>query len=215
MSYSILQRAKCTIWYENNNSYVFTQRQYHGEFGKNAPCPSAPSIKKWHDNFLNTGSIQDYKRKVHHTATSEEKKEEVRQHFDKNPHSSLRTAEPVLQISRESVRRLLKEMKWHPYMMQTVQKLYPEDEECHLEFANDELLCQIDDPQRLNNLVFSDEAHFSMDRTVNRHNFRYWSNTNPHWICELPLHSPRTTAWAAIGISTGIIDPFFFDENSQ
>ena len=88
-----------------------------------------------------------------------------------------------------------------------------EDEECRLEFANDKLLRQSNDPQRLNNLVFSDEAHFSLDGTVNRHNFRYWSDTNPNWMQKQPLHSPRTTVWVAIGILTGIIGPFFFDDN--
>jgi len=213
MSYNIYERAKCTIWYGNSKSYVLTKRQYKHEFGKNATCPSEASIKKWHENFLNSGTLQASKRRARRTATCEEKKEEVRQHFLDNPHSSLRSAESVLEISRESIRRLLKEMKWHPYKIQTVQQLYVEDKECRLDFANDELFRLRNDPNRLNNLVFSDECHFSLDATVNRHNCRYWSETNPNWFIEKPLHSPRTTVWAAIGIRTGIIGPFFFDDN--
>ena len=34
----------------------------------------------------------------------------------------------------------------------------------------------------------------------------------PHWTAEKPLHSPRTTVWAAIW-DGGIIGPIFFDTN--
>ena len=84
---------------------------------------------------------------------------------------------------------------------------------CRLEFANDELLRLSNDPERLNNLVFSDECHFTLDATVNRHNCRCWSGTNSNCFIEKLLHSPRITVWAAIGIGTGIIGPFFYDEN--
>ena len=47
---------------------------------------------------------------------------------------------------------------------------------------------------------------------VNRHNFVYWSDLNPQWFAEEPLHSPKVVVWATIGVN-GIIGPYFFDEN--
>ena len=59
-------------------------------------------------------------------------------------------------------------------------------------------------------LTWSDEAHFHLDGGVNRHNCLYWAPENPQWVVEQSLHSPRTTAWAAIW-QGGVYGPFFFD----
>jgi hypothetical protein len=96
--------------------------------------------------------------------------------------------------------------------MQTVQQLSEEDREDRMTFARDELERIEDDPDHLPNLFFSDEAHFHLHGGVNWHNFRYWSDENPDWYSENPLHSPRTTVWAAMG-EMGIIGPIFFEGN--
>jgi len=31
-------------------------------------------------------------------------------------------------------------------------------------------------------ILWSDEAHFYRSGTVSRHNCRYWSDQNPHWV---------------------------------
>ena len=58
----------------------------------------------------------------------------------------------------------------------------------------------------------SDEAHFLLNGTVNKHNCRYWSPNNPHNINQRPLHSDRVTVWYAVALF-GIIGPYFFEEN--
>ncbi|KAG8302977.1 hypothetical protein J6590_020732 [Homalodisca vitripennis] len=40
------------------------------------------------------------------------------------------------------------------------------------------------EPELLNRILFSDEATFLTNVTVNRHNCRYWSDLNPHWYIE-------------------------------
>jgi len=47
---------------------------------------------------------------------------------------------------------------------------------------------------------------------MNHQNFRYWSDTNPGWYREEPLHSPRITVWAAIGCK-GVVGPVFLHQN--
>jgi len=42
----------------------------------------------------------------------------------------------------------------------------------------------------LDNIVFSDEATFELTGNVNRHNCRYWSDINPHWLRENHTQHP-------------------------
>ena len=46
---------------------------------------------------------------------------------------------------------------------------------------------------------------------VNKQNFRYWSQNNPHELHQRPLHSPKVTVWCAMG-SFGVWGPYFFEE---
>jgi hypothetical protein len=83
--------------------------------------------------------------------------------------------------------------------MQLVQELTPVDHAKRIEFTTAQLDMIDANPDYLDNLLFSDEAHFKIHGEVSHHNFRYWSDENPHWHRETPLHSPRLTVWAAIG----------------
>jgi len=58
-------------------------------------------------------------------------------------------------------------------------------------------------------IMISDEAHFHLNGSVNKHNFRYWAPQNPHKVHERPLHIPKVTVWCAIG-KVGVIGPYFF-----
>jgi hypothetical protein len=57
----------------------------------------------------------------------------------------------------------------------------------------------------------SDEAHFHLNSSVNKQNFRYWSETNPQQVHERPLHNARVTVWCAIA-EFGVVGPYFFEE---
>ena len=50
----------------------------------------------------------------------------------------------------------------------------------------------------IQNVWFSDEAHFHLNGSVNRQNVRYWCSIRPHDVLEVPLHSPKCTAWCAM-----------------
>jgi hypothetical protein len=139
--------------------------------------------------------------------------EEVIAAFTNDPHSSLRSVARVEGMpSFSSIHRILKEVKFHPYRLQLCQKLRPQD--CLRRVDHSLMLLallEVNVPF-LNNLLFSDEAHFHVNGTVNRQNFRYWSSSNPSFYAEEPLHSPRVTVWAAIGCQ-GVIGPVFVDGN--
>ncbi|EFN86394.1 hypothetical protein EAI_12102, partial [Harpegnathos saltator] len=77
-----------------------------------------------------------------------------------------------------------------------VQELSDNDFDRRIEFC--ELMERIDeDPNYLSNIVFSDEATSQLNGYVNRHNCRFWSNTNPNWIQEAHPHYPqKLNVWA-------------------
>lgn len=58
---------------------------------------------------------------------------------------------------------------------------------------------------------FTDEAHFYLNRYVNKQNWRFWGSEKPYWCEAKPLYSPKVTVWAAV-CSRGIIGPFFIRE---
>ena len=66
-------------------------------------------------------------------------------------------------------------------------------------FAMDILEMLDEDPQMLNNIIFSDEAHFSLHGHTNTWNSRYWNLDNPNFFVEMPLHSPVSRAGLAYG----------------
>ena len=66
------------------------------------------------------------------------------------------------------------------------------------------------DPNLLHRIIWSDEATFHLNGSVNRHNTVYYSQENPHVTVEKVVASVRVTVWAAFH-TNGIIGPFFVD----
>ena len=44
----------------------------------------------------------------------------------------------------------------------------------------------------------SDEAHFTLSRTVNKQNCRLYGTENPHIIHEVPLYAHKLTVWSDV-----------------
>lgn len=62
-------------------------------------------------------------------------------------------------------------------------------------------------------IVFLDEATFELNGNVNRHNCRFWSDTNPHWMLESHTQYPeKINIWAGI-LNNTLIGPFFIEGN--
>ncbi|GFV96496.1 uncharacterized protein TNCV_1999481 [Trichonephila clavipes] len=66
------------------------------------------------------------------------------------------------------------------------------------------------DPTWVFNILWTDEAHFSLHGDVNYHNFRIWATSNPREYTQKPLHSPKVTTWCGF-TGSFIIGPFFFE----
>ena len=97
--------------------------------------------------------------------------------------------------------------------MSLVQELSEDNFDRRMEFS--EILMDMinDNPELLDNTVFSDEATFQLNGNVNRHNCRYWSRDNPHWMRDNHTQYPqKPSVWA--GIFRGKpVGPFFIGSN--
>ena len=67
------------------------------------------------------------------------------------------------------------------------------------------------DHQLLNKIVWTDEAKFHLNGTVNLHNSVYWSDHKEHRLSAKSMDQCGVTVWAGIS-SRGVTEPFFFRE---
>ena len=141
--------------------------------------------------------------------------EAVRVAIGRSPQRSARRHSVALGISNRTLRRILHDdLNLHPYKIQVVQALNPEDYGIRVGFCEHMLQLLEDDPQLIHNLWMIDEAHFHLSGYVNKQNFRYWAAANPHQLHERPLHSAKITVWCVIS-SSGIIGPYFVEDDND
>ncbi|EFN85686.1 hypothetical protein EAI_09677, partial [Harpegnathos saltator] len=109
--------------------------------------------------------------------------------------------------------KILKMNKFHPYKIHLVQELNEDDFDRRIEFCDLMMEKIAEDPNYLSNVLFSNEATFQLNGHVNRHNCRFWSDTNPHWIEETHTQYPqKVNVWVGI-LNNVLIGPLFFDGN--
>lgn len=210
--FSGADRALCVReFYKNNDSATVAQRKFcsHRGLRNIKDAPSVPLIRKWVKKFEETGSTMDKRKSGRpRSSRSDENVEMVNQSIRDNPDLSVRKRAHALNVPRSSLHRILrKDLKLHPYKIQLVQELKPQDAGQRLQFVN-QVTARF---ATFNNILFSDEAHFHLNGHVNKQNCRYWSATNPKHKHQKPLHSPKVTVWAAMS-ARGIIGPYFFED---
>lgn len=205
------QRAFCVkAYYKNGDSCTVARRLFRSEFSLHDlnQCPSESVIRSWVKKFETTGSTLNQKPAGRpRSIRTEETVCEVGTSVRRDPQLSTRKRSAELTISRTSLRRILtKDLKFHPYKLQLVQELKPNDHHLRRAFAER----MLERFRSLNNILFSDEAHFHLSGYVNKQNCRYWAVENPKLKHQRPLHSLKVTVWAAMS-AEGIIGPHFFE----
>lgn len=134
--------------------------------------------------------------------------EAVLQHFNENPTTSTRLAANMLDTNHMSVFRVLKEYKLHPYHIQKVHALIPEDYPQRINFCQWALNKIRVSPNFLNKVLFTDEASFSRDGILNSRNRHVWEYDNPHAIF-VKGHQEKFSVNVWAGILNGrIIGPY-------
>ena len=133
----------------------------------------------------------------------------------RSPKKSLGRRSQLLGISRESLRRVLKEdLHLYPYKIQIKQKLTEVDIEKRVTMC--EWFCDTIEanPDFLDHVWFSDEAHFLLSGHVNNKNNVYWDTAAPEDVIQKLLPSTKCTAWVAIS-NNGIIGPYWFEDKNE
>lgn len=166
------------------------------------------------ERYRMTGSVKNRPRLGRpRTATSEEKKLDILLAIEENPKQSTNQLALDYEIDQKSVRTILHTENMHPYKVNIVQELFDFDCDRRLEFC--EILSRKieENPDFVNNIVFSDEATFTLHGTINKQNYRYWARNNPNWYEELHTQFPeKVNVWAGL-FSGHVIGPFFIEGN--
>lgn len=211
MVYTIEERVEMVFIYAAENrcftraAAVFNERYP----GKNV---RHKYIRELVAKFQETGSVANKKRNEPYLL-NEARQIQVLGQFAISPTMSLRKAAEETGLSRESVRKVLKLHKFHPYKLQITQELGDDDPDRRIEFCEIMTNRIIGQPQLIKNICFSDECTFYLNGKVNKQNCRYWSDINPHAIREGHTQYPqKINVWAGI-LGNAIIGPLFINEN--
>lgn len=172
--------------------------------------PREESFRSLLVRFTNTGNVNYVKHNRTKSVTTEENEFRVLLSVTENPHVSTRELSDDLSIERTSIRRLLKNNKFHPFHVQLHQELKEQDYQHRIHFCTwmQQELQRRDNI--LENILFTDECTFHRNGFVNRHNFHYYSDVNPHLFRVHSQQKWTVNVWAGI-IGTFVVGPFFFD----
>ena len=117
-------------------------------------------------------------------------------------------------LARSTLQRIIRvDLHLFPYKIQLTQRLLPVDKPRRLEWAQRVIKMAEDDEQFWNKIIMSDEAHFTLNGTVNKQNCRIYATENPQEIQEVTLHDEQVTVWCGVSAKT-VIGPFFFQNEN-
>ena len=197
------------------NKATEVRRRWYLHFAERAP-PSITVIKKNVKKFneeatchnLNKGRSGHLK-----TVVNQENIDMVRQSLDEDGKRSSRRN--GLGLKPTSFRRIVKEIKFHPYVMVRRQKLKDGDPAQRRDFCNRFLQTLHQNQNFLQNLITSDEAIFSLNSEVNTWNVRCYSlhragHPENHYI-EFEQGADQVMVWIGVTGAGVILGPHFIN----
>lgn len=163
-------------------------------------------------DFRRTGNVAYEKANRRKTIVGNEENElRILGAIIENPHVSQRQISRDTDISTRSIGRVLQKYKFHPYHIQLHQTLSNADFDRRLDFCMWVMDKLGQDEHFLDFVMFSDESTFHNNGLVNRHNFHYYSDENPHLLRTLDhQHRWSVNVWGGI-LGSKVIGPHFFD----
>lgn len=212
MVYSIEERTEIIATYYRNNDCANASARI---FNNNHPEKnvSYQYVQQLVAKFQTTGSIHNKKREANRPVRNEAIEVAVLGHVQMDNTQSIRKLSQASGVSATSVFRIMKMNKFHPFKIRLVQEINEDDPDRRLQFCEYFSEQLIINPNLLYNTCFSDECTFMLNGQVNRHNCRYWSDTNPHLLHETHTQVPqKLNVWAGI-LGDHLVGPFFIDGN--
>ncbi|GFW94696.1 uncharacterized protein TNCV_4247361 [Trichonephila clavipes] len=174
------------LFYQNDNSAIVTLRKFRTLKGLRKGPLTAKNLRLMVTKFEETGSLN------------------VRSGRGKKAVSAEAIEKGALQVEEDKSSNVLASTSVR-------RELLPHDFETRHLFSLQFLARLEVDPEWPWNILWTDEAHFHLDGSVNTHNCRIWETDNPHSTLRVPLHSPKVTVWCGFSASF-ILGPYFFEE---
>ena len=215
------EKIFCVTNYLETKSFKTVQAKYRRKFNFNNYLQKS-QIYRWTHKFQATGSVNSldkksaiprYGRKL--TARCPDNVNAVRDSVARSPKKSIRRRNQEMGLSRASVQRIMiKDLQLYPYRIQIKHKLTPAD------MAKRAVMCRWfenkieEDPDFLDDVWFSDEAHFLLRGKVNSKTIVFWGTQAPDEVLQRTLHSVKCTAWVSIS-KHWIIGPFWFENANE
>ena len=112
-------------------------------------------------------------------------------------------------ICAHKILRLHLQLK--PYHLKHLQTLNDNDLTERYEFAHWFLYACANDDNFLENIMWTDEAHFYLHGQMTSRNCVIWSKDNPHAVTTSLHHSPKVNVWYAF-TAKHMLPPFFFTD---
>lgn len=201
------------LYYSNNNSAKTCLRAYKTIHGLSKDPFTEMAIIKTIQRLESTYSLHDAPKTGRPSVINDDNINAIRDNLKEQSNnnnamiSSVREASRNTGLCYSTTRKIVKEqLCFKHYTPQFVQQLYEDDTEHRLEFAElfeEQLFNNID------NILWSDEAHFHLFGEVSSINGYVWATENPHVTIQKPLHSPKLTVFIGF-TSRFIIPPYFF-----
>ena len=214
--WTVEQKAFCVETFFLTGSYADTRRKFLQKFDighrKLSQAPPKPTIFRWVKKFKTKGTVlKQSPPGPARTARTAVNGRAVNDSVTSSPKRSTRHRSQALGLKRSSMLRILKESKFKAYKISIRQQLTDVDRQRRVEMA--EWFEQ--HPEILENVWFTDEAHFWLSGQVNSHNAVHWGRNRPDEVMHKPLHSKKVTVWAAMRKGQPLIGPFFFEDENE
>ncbi|GFU19327.1 uncharacterized protein TNCV_3032491 [Trichonephila clavipes] len=205
------------LFYQNDNSAIVALRKFRTLKGLPKGPLNAKNLRLMLTKFEETRSFNVRSGKGKKPVSTEAiEKVALQVEEDKSSNvlasTSVRRVAEALDLPRSTVQKIMRNiLRYYPYKLQYVQELLPHDFETRHLFSLQFLARLEVDPEWPWNILWTDEAHFHLDGSVNTHNCRIWETDNPHSTLRVPLHSPKVKACCGFSASF-ILGPYFFEE---
>ena len=200
---------KCYWKHEN---IMEVQRQFRRHFHKDPP--TRRTIARIRDKFETDGTVHDVHKERSgrpRSSTTPAKENQLLETLHRSPRKSVRQMARETGIPKSSAHHILKRINWKSYIPKLIHALNEDDPDRRAEFCEWYLGKCEEDAAFPSKIVWSDEASFKLNGSINRHNCTYWAPENPHVTMEHHLNLPGVTVWCGIS-ALGILGPFFFDQ---
>ncbi|CAH0391520.1 unnamed protein product [Bemisia tabaci] len=206
------QKAEMVIFYgQAGRNYSGATKLF------NEAYPERPAdktyLKRVVSKFLNIFTVKDAPRSGRPKVRTDDKQIDLLADVVQNPRQSVKKLAGSHEISVGTAHKILKLNKFHPFRTKLVHEINEDDPDRRLQFCEVMLQKLEADPAMVEKICFSDESTFFLNGVLNRHNCRYWSDSNPHEFREAHSQFPqKINVWAGI-LNDKIIGPFFIDGN--